>query len=84
MLASAGYFDPYTPNERYEKRLNKNILVDQYGRVDLKKLANNLGNVDEIKTLQKYVDLLKDKNALFEEDNNLLINRFKDFQKKKR
>ena len=81
--ASAGYFDPYTPNERYEKRLNKNISVDQYGRVDLKKLANNLGNVDEIKTLQKYVDVLKDKNAQLEEDNNLLINRFKDFQKKK-
>lgn len=81
--ASAGYFDPYTPIERYEKRLNKNISIDQYGRVDLKKLANNGGNVDEIKTLQKYVDILKDKNAQLEEDNNLLINRFKDFQKKK-
>ena len=81
--ASAGYFDPYTPTERYEKRINKNISVDQYGRVDLKKLANNQANVDEIKTLQKYVDILKDKNAQLEEDNNLLINRFKDFQKKK-
>lgn len=81
--SSAGYFDPYTPTERYEKRLNKNISVDQYGRVDLKKLANNGGNVDEIKALQKYVDILKDKNAQLEEDNNLLINRFKDFQKKK-
>ena len=81
--ASAGYFDPYTPTERYEKRLGKNISVDQYGRVDLKKLANNDGNMDEVKTLQKYIDILKDKNAQLEEDNNLLINRFKDFQKKK-
>ena len=80
---SAGYFDPYTPTERYEKRLGKNISVDQFGRIDLKKLAKNDGNVDEIKTLQKYIDILKDKNAQLEEDNNLLINRFKDFQKKK-
>lgn len=81
--ASAGYFDPYTPTERYEKRLNKKISVDKYGRVDLSRLANNEKNVDEIKTLQKYIDILKDKNAQLEEDNNLLINRFKDFQKKK-
>ena len=80
---SAGYFDPYTPTERYEKRINKNISVDQYGRVDLKKLLKNEESVGEIKTLQKYIDILKDKNAQLEEDNNLLINRFKDFQKKK-
>ena len=81
--ASAGFFDPYTPTERYEKRLNKNISIDQYGRVDLKKLANREVNDEEIKNLQKYNDILKDKNAQLEEDNNLLINRFKDFQKKK-
>ena len=80
---SAGYFDPYIPTERYEKRLNKNISVDKFGRVDLKKLAKNESSVDEIKTLQKYIDILKDKNAQLEEDNNLLINRFKDFQQKK-
>ena len=81
--ATAGFFDPYTPTERYEKRLNTNISVDQFGRVDLKKLVNKERNDSEIKNLQKYIDILKDKNAQLEEDNNLLINRFKDFQKKK-
>ena len=34
----AGYFDPYTPTERYDKNFHKTVTVDKAGVVDIKKV----------------------------------------------
>ena len=80
-IETEGYYDPYTPVCRYDKRELVQHLVDEKSKDKLKKLAEEESeNPDEVRKLQKNMDLLKDKINNYEEDNNNKINEFKKYQ----
>ena len=77
-IETEGYYDPYTPVCRYDKRKLVQHLIDEKSRDKLKKLAEEESeNPDEVRKYQKNIDLLKDKIYNIEEDTNNKINEFK-------
>ena len=80
-IETEGYYDPYTPVCRYDKRELAQHSIDEKSRDKLKKLAEEeRENPDEVRKMQKDSDLLKDMISNVDEENNNLINEFKKFQ----
>ena len=62
------------PKERYDKRLNRNISVSNYGEINLKKLFEDSKNDDKsnLRKLQREYNLLKNKYDSLNQDFELM------------
>lgn len=68
-----GYYDPYSPTERYDQRINKKLSVDQHGLINLRKLSEDKINDSQVKKLQFELDNIKTKYYTLKQDHELLL-----------
>jgi outer membrane murein-binding lipoprotein Lpp len=68
-----GYYDPYTPTERYDQRINKKLSVDQHGLINLRKLSEDRINDSQVKKLQFELDNIKTKYYTLKQDHEILL-----------
>jgi hypothetical protein len=70
-----GYFDPYAPTERYDKRVNKKIHYDQNGIINLRQLSeeHRSDETTKVKKLQHELDVLKSKYFSLKQDFELML-----------
>ena len=80
-MQTAGLFEPNNIGERYDNRINRNIIIDENMRINLKKLLEK--NPDDVVKLQKVVDMLKQQLNQMIDENKMLTERVNAFKIKR-